>query len=222
VPSEVRNEVPVSYAPTISFTESGNERAGAVVFGEGLMEYEALPAENGTGARLGLTLLRCVGFLSREDLVTRPSGHAGPGLPTPGAQCPGTHHFRLAFEPRGEAPAPSALFGRAAAFVAPPQVVPAMGAGGSLPLIDTFLRLERPRGAVVLSACGRTTERDSLLIRVFNPDDTPATARLASREDIRHAFRIDFLENRLEELAVRNGVVDVPVGPHQIATIELT
>jgi alpha-mannosidase len=171
--------------------------------------------------RLGLTLLRCVGYLSREDLVTRPSGHAGPGLATPGAQCPGGHRFRAAFEPRAEAPAASALFARAGAFVAPPHVVSAVGTGAGLPLTDSFITLELPRGAVVLSACQRATDRDSLLVRVFNPDQRPATARLGMRGHIAHAFRVDFLDNRLEELAVRNGVVDVPMGPHQIATIEL-
>jgi mannosylglycerate hydrolase len=222
IPAEVRNEVPVSYAPTISFTEAGGERSGAIVFGEGLMEYEALPAENGSGVRLGLTLLRCVGFLSREDLVMRPSGHAGPGLPTPGAQCLGIHHFRAAFEPRADPPAASALFGRAAWFVAPPHVVPAAGTGGTLAAADSFVRLETPRGAVVLSALQQAAERETLLVRVFNPDDRPATVRLGRPGKIAHAFRVDFLDNRLEELAVRNGAVDVAVGPHQIATIELT
>jgi alpha-mannosidase len=222
IPATVRNEVPVSYAPTISFTEAGGDRAGAVLFGEGLTEYEALPAADGAGPRLGLTLLRAVGFLSREDLATRPSGHAGPGLPTPGAQCLGTHAFRVAFEPRGEAPAPSALFARAASFLAAPHVVPAVGPGGTLAAADSLVTLESPRGAVVLSACHRAADRETLLVRVFNPDDRPATVRLGTRaKKTVHAFRLDFLENRLEELAVRNSAVEVPVGPHQIATIEI-
>jgi hypothetical protein len=32
---------------------------------------------------------------------------------------------------------------------------------------------------------------------------------------------VDFLENRLEEVPVRNEAVELPVGPHRIATIEL-
>jgi mannosylglycerate hydrolase len=221
VPAVVRNEVPVSYAPTISFTETGYERTGVIVFGEGLMEYEALPPDNGVGARLGLTLLRSVGHLSREDLSSRPSGHAGPGLSTPAAQCIGTHPFRAAFEPRAEAPPASALFARAASFVAPPHVVPAVGTGGSLAATDSFLRMETPRGAVVLSACHRTTERDTLLVRVFNPDQSRATLRLAGRKKFVQAFRLDLLENRVEELPTRNGIVEVQVGPHQISTIEV-
>jgi hypothetical protein len=36
--------------------------------------------------QIALTLLRCVGWLSRDDLSTR-RGHAGPYMATPGASC---------------------------------------------------------------------------------------------------------------------------------------
>ena len=63
---------------------------GLVVLGKGLPEYEA--TEEG---ELALTLLRCVGWLSRDDLSTR-RGHAGPELEVPGAQCHGRHVFEYA------------------------------------------------------------------------------------------------------------------------------
>ena len=65
---------------------------GLVVLGKGLTEYEA--TEEG---ELALTLLRCVGWLSRDDLSTRRGG-AGPQLPVPGAQCHGDHVFEYAVE----------------------------------------------------------------------------------------------------------------------------
>ncbi|HEX2140718.1 MAG TPA: glycoside hydrolase family 38 C-terminal domain-containing protein [Candidatus Limnocylindria bacterium] len=79
---------------------STGHTAGAVSVGElvvltkGLPEYEAIQTAN--GLEVAITLLRCVGWLSRDDLVSRP-GHAGPELPTPGAQCPGRHTFEYAF-----------------------------------------------------------------------------------------------------------------------------
>jgi mannosylglycerate hydrolase len=221
VPEQVRNEVPVSYGPTISFVEAGDETAGAIVFGEGLMEYEAYPREEASGARLGLTLLRSVGDLSRDDLATRPSGHAGPGLKTPGAQCLGTHRFRLAFAPRGAEPPAAALFARSDAFIVPPQVVPVAGPGGLLPMLGSFLTLETTRGGVVLSACTKAENGAGLLVRLFNPDDTPSLVRVGVRDGAKHAFRTDFLENRVEELAVKGGVVDVPIAPYRITTIEI-
>ena len=51
-----------------------------------------------------MTLIRAVGDLSRNDLATRPSGHAGPPVATPAAQCLGLQRFELAFEPHGPAP----------------------------------------------------------------------------------------------------------------------
>ncbi|MFN2444570.1 MAG: alpha-mannosidase [Vicinamibacterales bacterium] len=220
-PAEVRMEVPVSDGPTASFTETGDDQSGVVVFGEGLMEYEATPGEGDRGARLGLTLLRCVGYLSREDLVTRPSGHAGPGLATPGAQCIGRHEFRVAFEPRLEPPSNAALFARASSFVAPPHVVPAVGSGSELAPSGSFLSVETSPGGVVLSACHKSEERDSLIVRLFNPDDVTATARVRTVDSVRQAFQVDFLETRSSELPVTDGTVQLELGPYQIATLEL-
>ena len=41
-----------------------------------------------------MTLIRAVGDLSRNDLATRPSGHAGPPVATPAAQCLGVQPLR--------------------------------------------------------------------------------------------------------------------------------
>ena len=65
------------------------------ICGRGLPEYEALADAKGGTRAIALTLLRCVGWLSRDDLVTRP-GHAGPSLPVEEAQCLGEHQFEYA------------------------------------------------------------------------------------------------------------------------------
>jgi hypothetical protein len=54
-----------------------------------------------------MTLIRAVGDLSRNDLATRPSGHAGPPVATPAAQCLGLQRFELAFEPHGPRRSPA-------------------------------------------------------------------------------------------------------------------
>ncbi|HJP76380.1 MAG TPA: glycoside hydrolase family 38 C-terminal domain-containing protein [Pseudonocardiaceae bacterium] len=70
--------------------------AGRVaVFSKGLPEFEL------DGGDLELTLLRCVGRLSKDNLTSRRGG-AGPGEPTPEAQCPGEHRFAYAFSLRGD------------------------------------------------------------------------------------------------------------------------
>jgi alpha-mannosidase len=77
--------------PMWSFVDVSDGRAGVALIADGLHEYEVLP---GPPQELTLTLLRSVGWLSRDDLATR-IGHAGPGIETPGAQVPGAHRFRF-------------------------------------------------------------------------------------------------------------------------------
>ena len=65
------------------------DSGGVAVLLAGPFEYELLD-----GA-IAITLLRSVGWLSRDDLRNRPR-HAGPGIATPGAQMLGRHHFEFA------------------------------------------------------------------------------------------------------------------------------
>jgi hypothetical protein len=92
-------ERPVRHAPTATAWKqeppqldhcAGAVRAGGVLLaGRGIHEYEA------DGGQLELTVLRSVGWLSRDDIRGRP-GHAGPALETPGGQCLGPIRLDLA------------------------------------------------------------------------------------------------------------------------------
>jgi alpha-mannosidase len=69
--------------------------AGAIaVFSRGLPEFEV--TTGAASSEIELTLLRCVGRLSKDNLTSRRGG-AGPGEPTPQAQCQGEHRFSYAF-----------------------------------------------------------------------------------------------------------------------------
>ena len=65
------------------------DAGGVTVMLRGPFEYELL--EDG----IAVTLLRCVGWLSRGDLKNRPA-EAGPTLSTPGAQMLGSHRLEVA------------------------------------------------------------------------------------------------------------------------------
>jgi alpha-mannosidase len=67
--------------------------SGRAVLSEGVFEYEIAG-----GLEIAVTLLRCVGTISRESLATRP-WPAGPSTPTPGAQMLGDTAFRLGVWP---------------------------------------------------------------------------------------------------------------------------
>jgi mannosylglycerate hydrolase len=216
----------------ISVVDAGNAHTGATVIGKGLMEYEivelttAVDADDTEAmeeAHIALTLIRAVGELSRNDLATRPSGHAGPPVATPGAQCQGRQRFEVVFEPRGTAPMPSTLMRTARDVTVPPRIVAARKPGGAAPTVRSFLRIDRRSGDVVLSALKTADDRDSIIVRLYNPDDRDADVRLSLSPDLAltEAYLVDFLEQRGQPLRIENGGVDVRLAPHQIQTIEL-
>lgn len=220
VPEPIETEAPVSSAPLHSFVDAGDASSGMIVFSEGLMEYEVT---DDAEPRLALTLLRSVGWLSRDDLGTR-RGHAGPGLATPGAQCLGTAAFRFAFAPRSAPPAEADLYREARAFLAPPRVFGPAGRMGELPQRHTFLAIESdPPGSVVLSALKRADDRDSLILRLFNPGDAPARVSLGGDNgaSLRAGYRTDLRETRQAEIATDAGGAAIEIGPRRIGTVEL-
>lgn len=184
---------------------------GLAVLNRGLSEYEAIPTADGVD--LAVTLLRCVGWLSRDDLTSRPQG-AGPALPTPEAQCHGEHRFELALVPyRGDWwDGPLAL--EAERFVAPPRVQASGGqasaAGFALtpPLtLSSFAPGSEPgRGAIV---------------RVWNPAAVPVRGRLDPHHPLREVHLVRFDETREAPFDLTNGGLDLSLGPSSVVTLEL-
>jgi mannosylglycerate hydrolase len=217
VPAAIKNESPVSSAPMISVVDAGDDATGASVIARGLMEYEIA----GEPPAIALTLLRAVGDLSRNDLATRPSGHAGPPVATPAAQCLGRHRFEMAFEPHGPAPAPGALLASARAHNIPPRVAIARRAAATAPLTRSFLRIYPGDGDLVLSALKQAEDRGSIMVRLFNPGDEDAYATLNMETPVHEAFAVNFLEEHHGRMALEDGAIAVRLTPHQIQTIEI-
>jgi hypothetical protein len=85
-------ERPTGATPQRGFATIADGRLALTLASRGSAEVEAVP--EGDGTSLAVTVLRAVGWLSREDLVARP-GHAGPALATPGAQALGSQRCEL-------------------------------------------------------------------------------------------------------------------------------
>ena len=153
--------------------------------------------------------------------MTRPSGHAGPAVSTPGAQCPGVHRFRFAIAPRGTPPRADALFTVSCAFVLPPRIATAVNPAGESPARASLLTVGAEGGGIVLSAVKKADDRDAVIVRVFNPDSATSRIHLSLTRGLNDAFLVDLLERRQEKVAIDAGSAIVDVGPAQIRTIEL-
>jgi mannosylglycerate hydrolase len=124
----------------------------------GLPEYEAIPRPRG-GVDLALTLVRAVGWLSREDLPTRP-GAAGPQIAVPDAQGLGERRCEYALSLGGGADDAALVRAtedyRFGAADAPGRVD-----------LDGVLDVDGERFAC--TAVKRAEDGDGLIMRVHNP-----------------------------------------------------
>ena len=138
------------------------------VFHQGVFEYEVVD-----GRELAITLLRCVGTISREHLATR-RWPAGPVTPTPNAQIVGDTSFALGIWPGASIDGLLLTWER---FALPIVDAPARG-DGDLPAVGSLLEI---RGDAELSSVRRRD--DELEVCVWNPRrHTPAEAVVGDRQ----------------------------------------
>ena len=228
------SEQPTGTKPHKGFVDIGDGRLGLAVLSRGLPEYEVVrgggagsPAGGPKpgGSAIALTLLRSVGWLSRDDVSVRP-GHAGPGYPTPEAQCLGVHVFEYAVVPHAgtwlEADVPTISW----AYTTPPSLVPTAAADGpgsrisALLAQGSFLRVEP--SAVRVSAVKRSEDGQDLIVRVFNSSPAAVTARLESVLPVAAWRRVGLLEDGPSPLAGAAQAADLELGAWEIATLRLT
>ena len=195
--------------------EHGDE--GLQVLAEGLHEYNI--TSDGT---VLLTLLRSVGWLARVDHPLRPY-KVGPEIPTPGAQCLGTHRFRCAIRPYSNQPGAAHLYRAAEEFSVPLQGHSRWGRSAYRdPGPSPSLGLGIAPQELVLSAVKTAEDRAGVLVRVFNSADHAVDAVLTPDFDVAAAELCDLEERNRTPLAVRpDGSVAFELRPAQIASLIL-
>lgn len=192
---------------------------GLAVLNKGLPEYEVTPE-----GETNLTLLRSVGWLSRNDLVTR-IGHAGPGLETPEAQCLGRHVFEYSVVPYEGGWREAGLYREAEEYWLPLEARAAQqerdGTEESSPegAPGSFLRVVGEGVGVVLSSIKKAADKDGLIVRIFNSSDEARQVVLRFGFPISGAYRTNLNEEVLEEIAPRERGVSLSVGANRIETL---
>jgi alpha-mannosidase len=214
--TETWREQPTGAHPQRSFVDLSDGQCGVLLANRGLPEYEVLPAPGGsTGTTLALTLLRCVGWLSRGDLHNR-RGHAGPGLATPEAQCPGTHTFHYALVPHSGNYLNAQR--EAHAFNAPLRAIYNGPHPGRLPSRASFVQVSPT--AAVLTAAKAAEDGQGLIVRLYNSAPVPIQAHLKLWQPCRQASLVALDERDLgQPLASDTDAVAVTLRPRQIATL---
>jgi mannosylglycerate hydrolase len=192
-------ETPAATQPQKGFVDASDGTRGLALLSRGLPEYEATQeAEETVG--LALTLLRCVGWLSRDDFATR-RGHAGPMLPTPAAQEPGPWRADYALVPHAGTWRDEVLVPREAeAYANPVRTLPTDLHEGMLPPAWSFVRLAP--AILRLSAIKPAEDGQSLIIRWYNPAEDEVIAQLATYIPFEAAALVSLNEDLVRDLAV--------------------
>ncbi len=204
-------EQPVPEMPMRDFV-ADRQVDGLMVSTRGLREASVSPE-----GKIAVTLLRCFGWLSRDDLATR-KGAAGPLLETPGGQELGTHRFDLSLIP---------FPGDVRGAVAEAEI---MQAGlraevtalhsGRMPSSASLLAIDPPN--LKLTSVRAAEDGLGLIVRLVNLSSRKDSVALKTFLPIRHAALVRLDETPERDLLVQDRqTVEIDAGPHQIVTLRL-
>ena len=209
-------EHPLPTFPAERFVDAGGV---GVMLGR-TMDYEVVATASG-GTEIALTLLRSIGYLSRNVHPYR-SEPAGPQLPTPAAQMLGPCRASIAILPHRGSWSDGGLGRAAEAFLHPVAVL--RGSGATEARLETFEGLRIGGEGVDLLSLRRRSDADPTLeVRVVNSSNRATTAVIGSRHrPVLTAAMSTARGAAIGELEPRDGVVELPLRPWQIATVRLT
>jgi len=194
-----------------------DDRGGLAVLNRGLPEIEGRRDADGE-VELALTLLRCVGWLSRDDFASRRHSNAGPTLFTPAAQCPGVREACYAVLPFEGDFRDAGVRAWSRRYRVAPVTVQGVAEGsvaGGRSLIS------QASGSATVTAIKKHERRDTLVVRLYNPCERPISETLVTDAEIVGAWRLDLLENREAEVPAGGRRLHLEIGPHRILTVEL-
>lgn len=210
-------EKPVGQKPVQSFVAVDGTDAGIAVINQGLPEYEVMRGEPCVVAQ---TLLRCVGWLSRDDFQERPY-NAGPTIATPEAQCLGKHVFRYAVLPYQGSWKRAGVWRMAHQHNAPPRAVVTGIHKGDMPKEQSFVSVS-PENLVV-TTLKKAERSDALVVRVLNTTADAVEASVTLSRKFKSAVLANLNEEPLDAgLEVHGNAVKFPMPGFRVQTVVFT
>ena len=190
---------------------------GLMVANKGLPEYESTAAKKGT--MVALTLLRCIGMLSRDDFATRVT-QAGPQLATPDAQLLGKHVFEYALIPYAGTWIDSHAMREAIGFSSELQMQNIFPAKGTLADTLSFIRLDPQE--LVLTAVKRSEDKSGIIVRFVNMSKRTVKGVLSTHRPLQRVDLVSMNEELVEPLHLEgDAACSLPVTPKKIVSLKL-
>lgn len=223
-----------------AFVDINDDKKGLAILNKGLPEYETYRSDN--QVTIALTLLRAVGWLSRNDLLTR-DGNAGPDIPVDG-QCKRDYVFEYAILPHEGSW--EGIYQTAYDYVKPVKVIrgdehegfefgkiglnvkdftPEPGqmkeipAEGSLPDSMSFVYVEPEE--LILSAFKKSELNPGLILRLYNISSHNVSGKMNFRNEYHKIYLTNMNEKRQKLIATYTDELELEVAANEIITLEL-
>jgi alpha-mannosidase len=206
-------EQPRPEHPQRRWVDVSDGTTGLMLANRGLPEVEVRAA--GRGSEAALTLLRCVGWLSRDDFANR-RGHAGPALETPEAQELGRHVFAYSIIPhRGRW---TEAHRRAHEFGRPVRAVATTLHRGSLPSSVSLLQVQG--GEFVVTAVKHAERGSGLIVRGVNLGSEAVRVQVRPWKKFVRCQLARMDEAPVSDVSLRrDGRAEIEVRPAQVVTL---
>jgi len=198
--------------PFRTFVDLSDGKRGLAFLGEGLQEFEVFDDEART---LAITLLRAV------RIKLEVSEQRKQELPDTGPQCPGRQQYRWALYPHPGDWAEGGCLREALKFTTPLRAVQfGKTAKGSAPRRWSCVELDSP--SLQVAAVKKCEQRDTLIVRLYNPTDKTASGTLKFVWSVKKAWRTNLNEERRSTVRRFDGKnLSLRLGRKKIETLEV-
>jgi len=208
-------EDPRPEVPQRAFTDVSNGKIGLMIANRGLPEVEVIKSSGGDHTEIALTLLRCVGWLSRDDMPVR-QGHAGPSSETPDAQVLGKWAFDYSIIPHmGDW---KEAHQHAHGFEMPLQAITTMTHLGKMAVKGSFI--SHSPAEFLISAIKETDNGKGWIVRGYNTSSETIQLNLKPLRHYKRIMKVNLAEEPISALSAGdNGSISISVSRHEIVSI---
>jgi alpha-mannosidase len=213
-------ETYVPQKPQQGFVSVNGRDKGMTVANKGLTEYEMLDNEQGA---LAITLLRAVGWLSREDTLIRHGG-AGPETPVPEAQSLGVNEAEYSILVHRGDWMEAKICTQVHEYLTPSYGSVTGKHEGISGKTGGLLEMEGNH-TLMLSACKKSEKNDALILRFWNTAKEATNARIKMKlkpQDVRYVKLNEQPVDRENVTIDADGAFTVHAKGAEIITLEIS
>lgn len=209
-------EAPSGTSPQKTFVDVNDGKIGFAIANKGIPEFN-VSYDKGQSV-ISLTLLRCVGWLSRKDLILR-KGNGGWTLETKDAQCPGKYTFEYSIIPHSGDFTKGEIVRISHDFASPCFAFQVDGK--SCGELDSYSLVEVESPAIALTCAKLTEDNKGYAVRLVNESGSNINTMLKAGFNVNDAYFASLDERPYKKADIKDNNILIAFKPWEIVTLIL-